>query len=185
SARAAQPVSAVKAWRAWGRGSLARQRSARTRPARTQLRARAVAILPAPRKPTRKLAASAMPPHPPAPRRKKSSYKRSVVCVNPDLAGGTEAAEANSRAGGQAGSTPARARGAGRSLPAEHQVERPAAPHVGPRPAEVRQDGFVRAAGLLQGVRQDGKAGIVQGALRGAALVIGGLCQGHHAGGPP
>src|SRR5262245_19889848 len=46
----------------------------------------------------------------------------------------------------------------GRSPLAQDQVERPAAPDVRPRPAQVRQELGVGAAGLLQGVGQDRQA---------------------------
>ena len=52
SAEAGQPAWAEKVCRAEGTGSLARQASGRTSPAWTQARARAVAMRPAPRKPT-------------------------------------------------------------------------------------------------------------------------------------
>src|SRR5262249_8933985 len=53
------------------------------------------------------------------------------------------------------------------SLPAEHQVESPAAADVRAWPGEVPEEVGVRAASFLQGVGQDGEAVGVQVAARG------------------
>src|SRR5436309_1042450 len=57
-------------------------------------------------------------------------------------------------------------------LLAQNGVQSPAPSHVGPRPAEVAQDGLVGAAGLLERVGQDSAAGGVQFAQGHDALVV-------------
>src|SRR4051794_21087093 len=64
------------------------------------------------------------------------------------------------------------------ALPADDQIQRPAPPDVGPRPAEVLEDGVVGAAGFLEGVGQDGEAGWVEVAAGENALVVGRLGEG-------
>jgi hypothetical protein len=68
---------------------------------------------------------------------------------------------------------------------AQNKFDRPAAPDMGSRSAEVVEDGRVGAACLFQGVGQDREEVGVQRAFGQPALLVGAVGQGPDGGGPP
>src|SRR4051794_22518501 len=71
------------------------------------------------------------------------------------------------------------------SLLPQDGVHRPTPPSVRPRPPEVLQDILVRAAGLLQGIRQDREAFGVELAAGDIAFLVGCLGDGDNGTGKP